>query len=105
MREIYKRYSRVILSLYLLLSPLAPHTASCEEIVNSARELSLKDSITLAFLNNKPIQIQAEAIDMAKAGINHKTHRLPGDFGDDRCLGRTAGVHIRNCGVCGGLWP
>jgi outer membrane protein TolC len=35
----------------------------------SVRELSLKDSINIAFLNNKDIQIQAEELDVAKAGI------------------------------------
>lgn len=69
MKEILGRYNLVILLLYLLLSPLAPYTASCSEIVSPSRELSLRDSIMMAFLNNKPIQIQAESIDIAKAGV------------------------------------
>ncbi|MDD3906361.1 MAG: TolC family protein [Candidatus Omnitrophica bacterium] len=61
----------ILLSTCLLLSLSASSTAFSDESVpsSSAKELSLKDSIGIAYLNNKDIQIQAESLDIAKAGI------------------------------------
>ena len=72
----------ILLSLFTPLESLTINTpsfltgftssppASCDEInAVSARELSLKESIDIAFLNNKAIQIQEEELDVSRAGI------------------------------------
>ena len=59
------KISPIIILLILFASP----SAYSSEIANSARELSLKDSIGISFLNNKAIQIQEESIESAKANI------------------------------------
>ena len=64
-----KIYIPIIFLITLSLSSFALPPASSIEIADSARELSLKDSINTAFLNNKVIQIQEEELDIAKAGI------------------------------------
>ena len=70
MAERYRKYILIILSLYLSLSLFTPPNASSDEAdLDTARSLSLKDAIGIAYLNNKPIQIQEEEIDVAKAGI------------------------------------
>ena len=55
--------------LGLLFFLILTSSLSSAEIESSAKELSLRDSINIAFLNNKDIQIQAEEIDVAKAEI------------------------------------
>ena len=52
----------------LILFLFVPSLFSAE-ITETARELSLKSSIEIAFLNNKPIQIQEEEIEVAKAEV------------------------------------
>ena len=70
MTEKSKRHILTISLAFLFLSLFTPPAIFCDEIIiNSARELSLKDSINIAFLNNKAIQEQEEELDVAKAGI------------------------------------
>ncbi|MDD5136198.1 MAG: TolC family protein, partial [Candidatus Omnitrophica bacterium] len=57
----------IIIALTIILFP-AP-LLSAEETAGGLRELSLKDSINIAFLNNKAIQIQEEELEYAKAGL------------------------------------
>ncbi len=69
MAEKSKIYIPPVFLITLLLSSFALPSAFSVEITDSARELSLKDSINIAFLNNKTVQIQEEEIDIARAGI------------------------------------
>jgi len=70
MMQISRKGIAAITLLSLVLSGGHPSAAPAAEIsLNTGRELSLKDAITIAFLTNKAIQIQAEEIDIAKAGI------------------------------------
>ena len=69
MTEIFRKNSLKILSIIASLSLFFTPLLFSTEISNSARELSLKDSINISFLNNKTIQIQEEGLDIAKAGI------------------------------------
>ena len=68
MTKIFYKYILIILSC-LSLSLFACISPVSSEIADSARELSLRDSVNIAFLNNKTIQIQEEELDVAKAGI------------------------------------
>lgn len=70
MAEISRKSITTIILLSLLLSFAAPSSVPCAELsLNTGRELSLADAISIAFLNNKSIQIQSEEIDIAKAAI------------------------------------
>ena len=55
-------------ALFLILLPAAT-TFSQEVKPDNVRALSLKDAINIAFMNNKPIQIQEEELEYAKANI------------------------------------
>jgi outer membrane protein TolC len=57
-----------IVAVIVAVFIFAPLSYSAE-VFDTSQELSLRDSINIAFLNNKPIQIQAEELDVAKAGI------------------------------------
>ena len=69
MTETFRKNNLNILSILVALSLFTCPLLFSSEITNSARELSLKDSISISFLNNKTIQIQEESLDIAKAGI------------------------------------
>ncbi len=60
---------KVFLILAAVFVSIMSTFSSSAEIADSARELSLKDSIGIAFLSNKPIQIQEEELSVAKAQI------------------------------------
>ncbi|MDD5422402.1 MAG: TolC family protein [Candidatus Omnitrophica bacterium] len=59
-----------LFALLFLISSITPRVC-CQEVArdNSIMELSLKDAVRIAYLNNNQIQIQEEEVEIAKANI------------------------------------
>ena len=69
-----------ILIASILLFPAALSCLYCDEVSKAAniKTLTLKDSINTAIMNNRPIQMQEEQVDYARAGIMYaKSAFLP----------------------------
>lgn len=64
-----RRKFLIIFTLILGISAAAANLSFGEAEVEAARALTIKDSINIALMNNKAIQIQAEEVEFARANI------------------------------------